>query len=74
MGGGGRNGCLLDAAVVESTCGAVEGYSISGVALAVRVEEIGCVDLAVEAECSGGGLVQDVSDILGGSKVLDDVV
>jgi hypothetical protein len=52
----------------------VEGYGVSGVALAVRVEEIGCVDFAVETECSGGGPVQDVADILGGPKVLDNVV
>ena len=47
MGGGGCNGCLFDTAVVECTRSAVEGYSISGVALAVPVKKIGCVDLAV---------------------------
>ena len=60
--------------VVECTRGAVEGYSIASVALAVRVEEVGCVKLAIETECSSGGLVQDVADILGGAEIFDDVV
>ena len=51
MGGGGCNGRLFDAAVVESTCGAVEGYSVSCMPLTVLVEKIGCVYFfAVQAE------------------------
>ncbi len=47
VGGRGCNRGLFDAAVVEGAGGATERDVVSGVAFAVRVEELGSVDFAV---------------------------